>query len=62
MKLKAGINLLPVVFGCVCLAPPVNTADAPAQPPNITVRDGQHENTPADFRQPFDGLPVNTAN
>ena len=43
MKFKTGINLLLVVIGCACLAPPVNAADAPAQPPNATVRDGQHD-------------------
>lgn len=43
MKFKIGINLLLVVASCVCLAPSVNAADAPAQPPNITVRDGQHD-------------------
>jgi hypothetical protein len=43
MNFKIGINLLLVAVSCVCLAPPVNAADAPAQPPNITVRDGQHD-------------------
>src|ERR1700736_5029461 len=42
MKFKTGINLLLLVVSCVCLAPSINAADAPAQPPNITVRDGQH--------------------
>jgi hypothetical protein len=43
MKFKTGINLLPLVVSCVCLAPPVNAADAPAKPANTTVRDGQHD-------------------
>jgi hypothetical protein len=43
MKFKTGINLLLVVVGCLCLAPPVNAADAPAQPPNTTVHDGRHD-------------------
>jgi hypothetical protein len=43
MKFKTGINLLLFVVSCVCLAPPVNAADAPARPPNMTVRDGQHD-------------------
>jgi hypothetical protein len=43
MKFKTGINLLLVVVSCICLAPPVNATDASAQPPNATVRDGQHD-------------------
>jgi hypothetical protein len=43
MKFKIGVNLLLVVLNCVCLALPGNAADAPAQPPQITVRDGQHD-------------------
>jgi hypothetical protein len=43
MKFKLGVNLLLAAISYVCLAPPVNAADAPAQPPNITVRDGQHD-------------------
>jgi hypothetical protein len=43
MKFKIGVNFLLVVLNCVCLALPGNAADAPAQPPQITVRDGQHD-------------------
>jgi hypothetical protein len=43
MKLKFGMSLLLVAIGYVGLAPPVNAADPPAQPPNTTVRDGQHD-------------------
>jgi len=43
VKFKIGLNLLLLVVSCVCLGPPVNAADAPAQPPNITARDGQHD-------------------
>jgi len=43
MKFKTSINFLLVVVSCLCLAPPASAADAPAQPPNIAVRDGQHD-------------------
>jgi hypothetical protein len=43
MKFKSGINLLSLVVSCVCLAPPVNAVDAPAQPADTTARDGQHD-------------------
>jgi hypothetical protein len=43
MQFKIGINLLLAAISCVCLAFPGNAADAPANPPKITVRDGQHD-------------------
>jgi len=43
MTFKTSIYLLLVVVSCVCFAPPVNAADAPAAPANITVRDGRHD-------------------
>jgi hypothetical protein len=43
MKLKIGVNLLIVVSSSVGLALPVNAADAPARPPDITARDGRHD-------------------
>ena len=43
MKLKIGVNLLLVVSSSVGLALPVNAADAPARPPDITARDGRHD-------------------
>lgn len=43
MKLKIGVNLLLVVSSSVGLALPVNAADAPGRPPDITARDGRHD-------------------
>jgi hypothetical protein len=43
MKLTIDVHLLLAAISCVGLAPPVNAVDAPAQPPNITVRDGRHD-------------------
>jgi hypothetical protein len=42
MKFKIGVNLLLAAISYIGLAP-LNAADAPAQPPNTTVRDGQHD-------------------
>jgi hypothetical protein len=42
MKFNIGVNLL-LVIGYFGLAPPVNAADAPAQAPDMTVGDGQHD-------------------
>jgi hypothetical protein len=43
MKFNIGVNLLLVVVSSVALALPVGAADAPAQPPDITARDGRHD-------------------
>jgi hypothetical protein len=43
MNLKIGVYLLLVVSSSVGLALPVNAADAPARPPDITDRDGRHD-------------------
>ena len=43
MKFNIGVNLLLVVASSVALALPVAAADAPAQPPDISARDGRHD-------------------
>jgi hypothetical protein len=43
MKFNIGVNLLFVVASSVALALPVAAADAPAQPPDISARDGRHD-------------------
>jgi len=43
MKFNIGVNLLFVVASSVALALPVAAADAPAQPPDLSARDGRHD-------------------